>query len=266
MRSLQFPGKIIGGKIVLADTVLTSLPDKQFNNEIRWKRVSMVFQGAMNALDPVFTVQSQMREILKQHGYQGDISAKIADSLKSVGLEMSVSRRYPHELSGGMKQRVVIAMALLLDPEVLIADEPTTALDVLVQSQIIDLLKKLQAERGVSVILITHDLALVSQIADIISIMYAGQIVEMGSATSIYKSPKHPYTQSLIAAVPRLRSEEKKINSIPGTPPNLVNPPDGCRFYARCPHAMDACKKDPPELKTESGYVRCWLYENGPET
>jgi peptide/nickel transport system ATP-binding protein len=157
-------------------------------------------------------------------------------------------------------------MALLLDPEILIADEPTTALDVLVQSQIIDLLKNLQAERGVSVILITHDLALVSQIADTISIMYAGQIVEIGSASSIYRNPRHPYTQALIAAVPRLRSEEKKINFIPGTPPSLVNPPDGCRFYPRCPHAMEACKRDPPELKTETGYVRCWLYENGTET
>jgi peptide/nickel transport system ATP-binding protein len=266
MRSLQYPGRIVGGKIVLAGTVLTTLPDKAFNNEIRWKRVSMVFQGAMNALDPVFTVESQMREILKQHGYEGDVPVKIAESLKSVGLELSVSKRYPHELSGGMKQRVVIAMALLLDPEILIADEPTTALDVLVQSQIIELLKKLQADKGVSVILITHDLALVSQLADTISIMYAGQIVEIGSAASIYKNPRHPYTQALIAAVPRLRSEEKKINFIPGTPPSLIDPPAGCRFYPRCSYAMEACRKDPPELKTETGYVRCWLYEKSTET
>lgn len=261
MRSLQLPGKIVGGHVVLNGTDLTQLPDREFNSEIRWKKVAMVFQGAMNALDPVFTVESQLREILKQHGYQGDIRSKIEESLKSVGLDGSVSKRYPHELSGGMKQRVVIAMALLMDPEILIADEPTTALDVLVQSQVIDLLKKLQQEKGISVILITHDLALVVQVAEIISIMYAGQIVEIGTAKEIYKDPKHPYTKALIAAVPRLRSEDKKINFIPGTPPSLIDPKEGCRFYPRCAHAVEACRKDPPEFKTATGYVRCWLYE-----
>jgi peptide/nickel transport system ATP-binding protein len=265
MRSLQHPGKIVGGNIILTETVLTSLPDREFNREIRWKKIAMVFQGAMNALDPVFTVESQLREILKQHGYEGDIPTKISESLKSVGLDESIARRYPHELSGGMKQRVVIAMALLMDPEILIADEPTTALDVLVQSQIITLLKKLQAEKRISVILITHDLALVAQIADTISIMYAGQIVEIGSSEAIYKNPKHPYTQALIAAVPRLRSNDKKINFIPGSPPNLAATIKGCRFYPRCPHAIDACKNDPPEFKTETGYVRCWLYEKNSE-
>lgn len=266
MRSLQYPGKIVGGDVILGGSALTSLPDRQFNDEVRWKRVAMVFQGAMNALDPVFTVESQLREILKHHMYNGDIQSKIADSLRSVGLDESVSRRYPHELSGGMKQRVIIAMALLLDPEILIADEPTTALDVLVQSQIIELLKKLQVEKGISVILITHDLALVAQIADMISIMYAGQIVEFGSSSDIYKNPKHPYTQALIAAVPRLKSEDKNISFIPGTPPSLREAKEGCRFYPRCPHAMEVCMKDPPEFKTQTGYVRCWLYEKDSET
>ena len=192
MRSLQYPGKIVGGNVVLTGVQLTKLADSKFNNEIRWKKIAMVFQGAMNALDPVFTVESQLREILKQHGYQGDIRSKITESLRSVGLDESVTKRYPHELSGGMKQRVVIAMALLMEPQVLIADEPTTALDVLVQSQIIALLKKLQVEKGISVILITHDLALVAQVAEVISIMYAGQLVEIGSAKEIYKNPKHP--------------------------------------------------------------------------
>jgi peptide/nickel transport system ATP-binding protein len=266
MRSLQYPGKIVGGDVLLGGSALTALPDRQFNDEVRWKRVAMVFQGAMNALDPVFTVESQLREILKHHGYSGDIQSKVAESLRSVGLDESVSKRYPHELSGGMKQRVIIAMALLLDPEILIADEPTTALDVLVQSQIIELLRKLQVEKGISVILITHDLALVAQIADTISIMYAGQIVEFGSSSDIYKNPKHPYTQALIAAVPRLKSEDKNINFIPGTPPSLIGATEGCRFYPRCPHAMDVCRKDPPEFKTQSGYVRCWLYEKDSET
>ncbi len=265
MRSLQYPGRVAEGSVKLADSELTSLSGKEFNDKIRWKKIAMVFQGAMNALDPVFTIESQLREILKQHGYQGDIKSKVAESLKSVGLDESVSKRYPHELSGGMKQRVVIAMALLMDPEILIADEPSTALDVLVQSQIIDLLRKLQSEKGISVILITHDLALVSQIADVISIMYSGQIVEFGSSRDVYRNPRHPYTQALIAAVPRLRSDEKEIRFIPGVPPSLLNPAEGCRFYPRCPHAMEACKKDPPEFKTETGYVRCWLYEK-PQT
>jgi peptide/nickel transport system ATP-binding protein len=237
------------------------MPPSEFNSKVRWKKIAMVFQGAMNALDPVYTVESQLREVLKEHQFEGDIEAKIAEALEQVGLKPEVAKRYPHELSGGMKQRVVIATALLLGPNLLIADEPTTALDVLVQDQIIKLLNKLRREKGIMIILITHDLALVSQIADKIGIMYAGQLVEVASTKDIYKSPRHPYTQALIAAIPKLRSKEKKIHFVKGSPPSLLNPPAGCRFYARCPHAMDVCKKDPPEFKTETGYVRCWLYD-----
>jgi peptide/nickel transport system ATP-binding protein len=266
MRSLQFPGRIVDGNMVLDNRDLSKMPAKEFDGSVRWKRIAMVFQGAMNVLDPVYTIGSQLREILHEHEFQGDIAGKISDSLKSVGLDDSVAKRYPHELSGGMKQRVVIAMALLMDPELLIADEPTTALDVLVQSQIIDLLKKLRQEKGISVILITHDLAIVSQIADSIAIMYAGQLVEMGSAQEVYRDPKHPYTQALIAAVPKLRSSEKEIHFVGGRPPSLINPPEGCRFYDRCPHAMDVCKKNPPAFERKTGYVHCWLYENKSET
>jgi peptide/nickel transport system ATP-binding protein len=261
IRSIQPPGKIEAGSVTLDGTHLSGMPSSEFNSKIRWKKIAMVFQGAMNALDPVYTVESQLRELLREHHFEGDIEGKIVESLKQVGLDRSVAKRYPHELSGGMKQRVVIAMALLLEPDLLIADEPTTALDVLVQSQIIDLLKKLRKEKGTSLILITHDLALVSQIADKVGIMYAGRLVEVASTSDIYKNPKHPYTQALIAAVPRLRSGEKKIHFVKGSPPSLLNPPSGCRFYARCPQAMEACKKDPPEFKTETGYVRCWLYD-----
>jgi len=262
MCSMQPPGRAAGGSIILGDIDLLKMPASEFNSKIRWKKVAMVFQGAMNALDPVYTIESQLREVLKEHRYDGNIEVKITESLRQVGLDPSVAKRYPHELSGGMKQRVVIAMALLLEPALLIADEPTTALDVLVQSQIIRLLKKLRKEKGITIILITHDLALVSQLADKIGIMYAGQLVEVGSASEIYKNPKHPYTQALIAAVPRLRSKEKKIHFVKGSPPSLLDPLPGCRFYARCPQAMDACKKqDPPEFKTETGYVRCLLYD-----
>jgi peptide/nickel transport system ATP-binding protein len=266
MRSMQPPGKIVGGSIMLNDNDILKMAEQEFNRSVRWKKIAMVFQGAMNALDPVYSVESQLQEILREHGFGGNVEEKISESLSAVGLDPSVARRYPHELSGGMKQRVVIAMALLLEPDLLIADEPTTALDVLVQSQIIALLKRLRKEKGITIILITHDLALVAQLADRIGIMYAGQLVEVGSADEVYKSPKHPYTQALIAAVPRLRSKEKKINFVAGSPPSLLSPPAGCRFYARCPHAMDVCKKDPPEFPTKTGYVRCWLYESKPET
>jgi peptide/nickel transport system ATP-binding protein len=266
MRSMQAPGKIVDGSVLLDSINLTGMPQSEFNSKIRWKKIAMVFQGAMNALDPVYTVESQLREVLKEHKFEGDFEAKIMEALEQVGLKPEVAKRYPHELSGGMKQRVVIAMALLLGPDLLIADEPTTALDVLVQDQIIKLLKKLRKEKGITIILITHDLALVSQIADKIGIMYGGQLVEVASTKDIYKNPRHPYTQALIAAVPRLRSKEKKIHFVKGNPPALLNPPAGCRFYARCPHAMDVCRKDPPEFKTETGYVRCWLYDDKNET
>jgi peptide/nickel transport system ATP-binding protein len=237
------------------------MPASEFDSNVRWKKMAIVFQGAMNALDPVYNIESQLREILKQHDFRGNIEEKIAESLEQVGLDLSIAKRYPHELSGGMKQRVIIAMALLLKPDVLIADEPTTALDMIVQSQIISLLKNLRNEKGITIILITHDLALVSQIADKIGIMYAGQLVELSTTKAIYENPLHPYTQALIKAMPTLQAKDKEIHFVKGSPPSLLNPPLGCRFYERCSHAMDVCKRDPPEFKTETGYVRCWLYE-----
>ena len=265
MQSMQLPGRIVEGSITLSGDDITKMSSSEFDRKARWKRIAMVFQGAMNALDPVYTVESQLREILVEHHFEGKIDQKIAESLQQVGLDLSVAKRYPHELSGGMKQRVVIAMALLLDPDVLIADEPTTALDMLVQSQIISLLKKLQREKGITIVLITHDLALVSQITEKIGIMYAGELVEFSSTRDIYKNPRHPYTQALIEAIPRLRTKDKKIHFVKGSPPSLLNPPRGCRFYDRCIHAMDVCKCSPPEFETETGYVRCWLYEGSRE-
>jgi peptide/nickel transport system ATP-binding protein len=267
MRSIQSPGRIVEGSITLGGDDITKMPSSEFDSKVRWKRIAMVFQGAMNALDPVYTVESQLREILIEHHFRDKkIDNKIAESLQQVGLDLSIAKRYPHELSGGMKQRVVIAMALLLDPDVLIADEPTTALDMVVQSQIISLLKKLQKEKGITIILITHDLALVSQITDRIAIMYAGQLVEFSNTKDIYKNPRHPYTQALIEAIPRLRTEDKKIHFVKGSPPSLLSPPTGCRFQDRCIHAIDVCKRDPPEFETETGYVRCWLYERSEQS
>ncbi|HET7391900.1 MAG TPA: ABC transporter ATP-binding protein [Nitrososphaeraceae archaeon] len=262
LRTMQAPGRIIeGSSIILNGVDIARLSNDDFNKKIRWKKIAMVFQGAMNSLDPVYTIGDQMTEIMQQHQFKGNTEVKISEYLKQVGLDQSVAKRYPHELSGGMKQRVIIAMALLLEPDVVIADEPTTALDVLVQAQIINLLKRLKKERGMTIILITHDMAIISEIADKVGIMYAGQLVEFGSAVEVYRNPKHPYSQALISAIPKLRSDNNKLQFIKGNPPNMLNLPLGCRFYARCPYAMNICKQDPPKIKTRTGYTLCWLYK-----
>ena len=252
-------GKIYSGKIQFDGKSLLDVPDDEFNKTIRWKEISMVFQGAMNSLDPVFSIQQQFEEVLKQHNFEGDSKQSILQSLNSVNLDESVLKKFPHELSGGMKQRVVIAMALILKPKFVIADEPTTALDVLIQAQIVNLFKKLK-KNGQSFMIISHDLAVLSEIAEKIGIMYGGQMIEFGTSEEIFLEPKHPYTKGLLESIPVL-SKNTKPKFIPGIPPNLVNPSDGCKFYDRCPEAMEKCKKDPPKIKTKTGYVSCWLYE-----
>src|ERR671910_1944317 len=260
MRNLPPPGRIVSGSVLLEGTDIVRLEDAQFDRRIRWKKIAMVFQGAMNTLDPVFTVQDQMEEILRSHGIKGDHQNRILVSLEDVGLDSATATKYPHELSGGMKQRVVIAMALLLDPDILIADEPTTALDVLVQAQIVNLLKYLKIKRGITIIIISHDLGVISELADKVAIMYSGEIVELANSVEIFKNPKHPYTQLLISSIPML-STNGRIISIKGQPPDLANLPSGCKFLTRCPYAMEVCRKDPPHIKTDSGFTLCWLYE-----
>jgi len=251
-------GKIISGKITFDGESILDLTESKFDNDYRWKKISMVFQGAMNSLDPVYTIKQQFVEVLKEHDYEGDSEKLIFDSISSVNLDESVLKKYPHELSGGMKQRIIIAMALLLKPKFVIADEPTTALDVLIQAQIVNLLKKLKKD-GMSIMLITHDLAVLSEIADKIGIMYGGGMIEFGSSQDIYKNPKHPYTKGLLESIPTLHGKKPKY--IKGNPPDLLSPKEGCKFIDRCPEAMEKCKKDPPRFKTDSGYVMCWLYE-----
>ena len=252
-------GKIYSGKIQFDGQSLLDIPDDEFDKKIRWKEISMVFQGAMSSLDPVFSIQEQFDEVLKQHNFEGDSKQSIIQSLNSVNLDESVLKKFPHELSGGMKQRVIIAMALILKPKFVIADEPTTALDVLIQAQIVNLFKKLKKD-GQSFMIISHDLAVLSEVAEKIGIMYGGRMVEFGDSEEIFLEPKHPYTKGLLESIPVL-SKDTKPKFIPGTPPNLVNPSEGCKFYDRCPEAMEKCKKDPPKIKTKTGYVSCWLYE-----
>ncbi len=258
IRAIQ-GGSVESGEAFLDGKPLLGISDDEFSKTMRWKKISMVFQGAMNSLDPVFSVKAQFYEVLKEHKYAGDAQKAIKDALAAVSLPLSVLDNFPHELSGGMKQRVVIAMALLLGPELVIADEPTTALDVLVQAQIMSLLKELK-KGGMSVMLISHDLGIVSEISDMVAIMYAGKIVEFGTLRDVYSNPRHPYTQALLKATPRIRGE-KELASLKGTPPSLSSVGPGCRFYDRCPKAMEKCRNDPPVVRTESGYVACWLEE-----
>ena len=252
-------GNIVSGKIMFNGQSLLDMTNPKFDENIRWKKISMVFQGAMNSLDPVFTVRQQFDEILKQHKFKGNSDKIILDAIHSVNLEATILKKYPHELSGGMKQRVIIAMALLLKPNFVIADEPTTALDVLIQAQIINLLKSLK-KNGMSIMLISHDLAILSEIAEKIGVMYGGKMIEFGSSSEIFRNPMHPYTQGLLNSIPTL-DDRKKLKFIPGVPPGLISPKEGCRFFDRCPEAMDKCKTNPPKIKTDSGYVLCWLYE-----
>jgi len=259
---LSFIRMLSGGKtegeILFDGNSILEMKESDFNEKYRWKKISMVFQGAMNSLDPVFTIKEQFVEILKQHNFDGDAKQVILDAIHSVSLDEPILKTYPHELSGGMKQRVVIAMALLLKPKFVIADEPTTALDVLIQAQIVNLLKNLKKD-GMSFMLITHDLAVLSEIADKIGIMYGGHMVEFGSSEEIYKNPKHPYTQGLLESIPTLKGNIPKY--IKGIPPSLLDAPTECRFIERCPLAIEKCKQVPPKFKTKTGYVRCWLYE-----
>jgi len=230
------------GRILLDGQDTIAYDDEEFRKKVRWRGISVVFQGAMNALNPMARCGRQVAEPLIVHrGVEREEAMDAAtESLKSVGLPDHVAERYPHELSGGMKQRVVIAMALVMKPRLVILDEPTSALDVMTQANIINLLKRLQKEAGLGYVFITHDLGLASELADNVAVMYAGRIVEIGPAAEVYKSPQHPYTQKLIQSVPLLRSEVEPV-FIPGVPPDLTRAPMGCRFHPRCPYAFNLC-------------------------
>ena len=263
MKLLPPNGWVSGGKIRLDGQDIVTMDESKFRKEVRWRKISTIFQGAMSALNPVYTIGYQLAEPLIYHQKMSkkDAESKSIDVLKSVGMDRDVFLRYPHELSGGMKQRVIIAMALILNPKIVIADEPTTALDVIVQAQVINLLKKLKRENRLSIILITHDLGLISEIADKVGIMYAGRMVEFGSIEEVYDSPKHPYTEKLLKSVPRLKGRKRKLEFIPGTPPDLTNPPTGCRFHPRCHKVMEICsRQEPPTIIQKTQKTACWLY------
>jgi peptide/nickel transport system ATP-binding protein len=255
-------GKILNGCVSLDGKDLTKMSEAELSREVRWKRISLVSQAAMNALNPIFRVGDQIKEAILAHSNLDDATAeaKVKDLLLEVGIPTDRYRAFPHELSGGMKQRSIIAMALALDPDIIIADEPTTALDVIVQAQILVLLRNLQRTKKMAMILITHDLSLVAEMCDRVAIIYGGQIVEYASASKIFHNPKHPYTIGLIKAFPNITGKRTRLISIPGSPPDLVRPPEGCRFAARCAYATSKCKTEMPPLEeVEPGHLaRCW--------
>ena len=266
MGLLQEPGKVKSGKILYkGENVLDY--DKNKMSEFRGAKCSMIFQNPMTCLNPVYTIGNQLMEALLVHKKcsKDEAYQKAVEMLDSVGISNPKRRmkQYPHELSGGMRQRVMIGMGLICEPDILIADEPTTALDVTIQAQILELIKEFQNKSKMSVIFITHNLAVVAQICDTVSVMYAGRIVEQGSVEEIFYNPKHPYTKGLLKSMPRIDSKEQvRLESIKGTPVDMLNPPDGCGFSTRCEHCLHLClKKEPPMLEMGNGHrSKCFLH------
>lgn len=271
MRLISRPGRIDAGEILLDGKNLLDLSEEEMT-KVRGNRISMIFQQPQTALNPVFKVGDQLAEVLNVHQDLGkDAGWKRAiELLKMVGVPDPERRveAYPHELSGGMAQRVMIAMALACVPELLLADEPTTALDVTIQAQILDLMRDMRRDLGTSVILITHDLGVVAEMAERVAVMYAGEIVEQTDVQVLFDEPLHPYTQGLIGSIPVLGEIKEKLDVIPGSVPNLMNLPPGCRFAPRCQarfkHALNICTEAKPELEeVKAGhFIRCWLYQN----
>jgi peptide/nickel transport system ATP-binding protein len=252
LKILPANGRIIEGRILFNKIDLAKYTEDEMRDQIRWKGISLVFQGAMNALNPVQKVGDQIVEAVMLH--EPDVEKREAMERARrlfglVGINPTRVENYPHEFSGGMRQRAMIAMALACNPEMVIADEPGTALDVIVAAQVLKLLKELKEKLNLAMILITHDLSIIAEVCEKAAIMYAGKVVEYGDVISIFKEPLHPYTRGLIGAFPNINEKQRiKMKSIPGTPPDLLHPPTGCRFHPRCQFAMDICKKEDPEL------------------
>ena len=249
------------GKVYLEGMETMSMPEEEYRQKIRWVKMSMVPQAAMNSLNPVLRVGDQVAEPVMVHMDQekGPAMESAKKMFEHVGVPLDFLHRYAFELSGGMRQRVALAMALVTAPSLIVLDEPTSALDVLTQANIMNVLKRIKKELGVSFILITHDIATSSELADKVAVMYAGQIVEYSDAHRFFTAPLHPYSQKLMASVPRLRGDQEP-EFIVGQPPSLLNPPTGCRFAERCAFRFDKCTQDPPTIEKEGRLVKCWLH------
>lgn len=266
MRLLPGNGRIVSGQIDFMNQDLLSLSENEMG-EVRWKNIAMIFQGAMNALNPVHTVGRQIAEAIIQHNYITDqklVTDRVVELLELVGIGAERKDQYPHQYSGGMRQRAMIAMALACNPQVVIADEPTTALDVMIQAQILELMGKLRDKLGLSILFVTHDLGVVAEMCDTVLVMYGGVTAEYADVDTIFNMPQHPYTQELLRAFPDLTKPTTKLVSIPGYPPRLNALPPGCRFAPRCPHVMERCHAEEPALHaiSDAHYASCHLIES----
>ena len=262
LRLLPDNAQIKGGHIYLNGTDLVELEEEEMR-KFRWRHISMIFQAAMNALNPVYKVGDQIIEAMENHGLVTTNEAArdhVADLFRLVGLDPNLLEQYPHEYSGGMRQRAVIAMALSCSPDLIIADEPTTALDVIVQDNLLREMKELQEKLNMSMIYISHDIAVIAEVSDQMGVMYAGRLAELGSAADVFHKPLHPYTAGLMSAFPSIIGPKRELTTLPGEPPDLLHPPRGCRFHPRCPYATDICKGDPPEFKDHGGghFAACY--------
>ncbi len=258
------PGKIVSGEIYFEGENLLNIEEKDMRG-IRGNKISMIFQDPMTSLNPIITVGEQIEEVIKLHEDlpKEKLRKRAEGMLETVGIRKERFDDYPHQFSGGMKQRVVIAMALACNPKLIIADEPTTALDVTIQAQVLELMKELKIKFNTSILLITHDLGVVAETCDYVSIMYAGSSLEYGDVERIYNNPLHPYTVGLFNSIPSLDEDKDKLDVIPGTPPDPSNLPSGCRFHPRCSKCMEICKKETPKsIEVEKGhFVSCFLYD-----
>ena len=260
LRLLPENAQILGGRVVLDGTDIMSLSAEEMR-AYRWNRIAMVFQSAMNALDPVYRVGDQIIEALEQHvkSTRKDLIERVHELYELVNLDPGYIQRYPHEYSGGMKQRAIIAMALACDPDLIIADEPTTALDVIVQDHILRELRKIRQELDMSMLYISHDMAVIAEVSDVVAVMYAGKIVEYGDAETVFKRPIHPYTRALMSAFPSVTGEKHELATLAGDLPNPLALPTGCRFHPRCPYATDVCaEQEPPTVRHGDHWADCW--------
>jgi peptide/nickel transport system ATP-binding protein len=263
LRLLRPPGLIAGGQIRYHGNDIVRMNEQELL-AIRGKRIAMIFQDPLTSLNPLFRVGDQFIETIQTH--ENGVSNKeaverAADMLKRLGIAPDRLYEYPHQMSGGMRQRIMIGIALVLNPDLLLADEPTTSLDVIVEAQFLDLLNELREQFNLTILLISHNIGIVAQMADRVTVMYGGRLAETGKAEALFADPRHPYTQGLLASIPNIKLDQPKLHSMPGAPPDLVDPPSGCVFHPRCPYVMDKCRGEiPPSFNDQDHQTACWLY------
>ena len=263
LRLLRPPGRIASGEIRYRGEDIVGMSTKRLL-ELRGKKIAMIFQDPLTSLNPLFKIGDQFVETIQTHEpkvSKKDALARGEAMLKQLGIAPDRLFEYPHQMSGGMRQRIMIGMGLILTPDLLLADEPTTALDVIVEAQFLDLLNELREKFNLTILLISHNLGIVAQMADRITVMYGGRVAETGAAEDVFADPMHPYTQGLLASIPNIKLEQPELKTMSGAPPDLVAPPTGCVFHPRCPHVMDRCKQEQPAYFAKNGHrAACWLY------